>query len=169
MQNTKTKPVASDVQYILYADGAAPGNGKKPEGVDCGWGARLEDRTTGEVTEAHDGFEKGTNNQAELTAVIKGVKLASEGSVVHVRTDSQYVCKGIEEWLPGWKRRGWTTAAGGPVANQALWKALDELRSKYKLSFQWVKGHAKDPGNERADALANLGVALVRERRAKAA
>jgi len=81
-----------------------------------------------------------------------------------VHTDSQYVQKGMSLWLPGWKRRGWLTAARKPVKNADLWQELDRLVAQHEVSWRWVKGHAGDPGNERADALANLGVEAARAR-----
>ena len=101
-----------------------------------------------------------TNNRMELTAVIEALKVLKRPCKVVIYTDSEYVRKGITEWIHGWKARGWRTAAKAPVKNVDLWQRLDALvsASGYKIDWRWVKGHAGDPGNERADALANKGV-----------
>jgi ribonuclease HI len=98
-----------------------------------------------------------TNNRMELTAVIEALSALKRPSVVEVYTDSQYVQKGITEWLRSWKARGWKTAAREPVKNVDLWVKLDEAASVHKVRWHWVKGHAGHAGNERADALANKG------------
>jgi ribonuclease HI len=94
----------------------------------------------------------------EMTAVIRALEQIKRPSRVRVHTDSQYVQKGVSEWMAGWKRRNWRTAAGKPVKNQDLWQALDTLGSAHSIEWKWVKGHAGHPENERADALANQGV-----------
>ena len=99
-----------------------------------------------------------TNNRMELTAVIEALSALKRPSRVILHTDSQYVQKGITEWIQGWKARGWRTAAREPVKNQELWQALDQLASGHDVEWFWVKGHAGHPENERADALANRGV-----------
>jgi ribonuclease HI len=98
-----------------------------------------------------------TNNRMELTAVIEALSALTRPSVVEVYTDSQYVQKGITEWLRSWKARGWKTAAKEPVKNADLWRKLDEAASVHQVRWHWVKGHAGHVGNERADALANKG------------
>ena len=105
------------------------------------------------------GGEDGTtNNRMELTAVIQALSVLKKPCDVIVYTDSEYVRKGITEWINGWKRRGWKTADNKPVKNAELWQQLEAAASRHKVDWRWVKGHAGDPGNERADALANRGV-----------
>jgi len=100
-----------------------------------------------------------TNNRMELTAVIEALASLKRTCDVILYTDSEYVRKGITEWIHGWKTRGWKTADKKPVKNADLWQRLDALRGLHRVEFRWVKGHAGDPGNERADALANKGCA----------
>ena len=99
-----------------------------------------------------------TNNRMELTAVIEALNSLKRTCDVTLYTDSQYVRKGITEWIHGWKQRGWKTADKKPVKNTELWQRLDALRNLHAVEWRWVKGHSGDPGNERADALANKGV-----------
>jgi ribonuclease HI len=99
-----------------------------------------------------------TNNRMELTAVIEALAALKRRCHAVVHTDSQYVQKGITEWIKGWKARGWRTASREPVKNVDLWKRLDELAAQHHVEWRWVKGHAGHDGNERADALANRGV-----------
>ena len=99
-----------------------------------------------------------TNNRMELTAALRGLEALKRSCQVALYTDSQYVRLGITEWMPQWKARGWRTAAKKPVKNEDLWKLLDEATNRHEVEWHWVKGHAGDPGNERADALANRGV-----------
>ena len=135
----------------LYSDGACKGN----PGLG-GWGVMLR---YGEVEKRICGGARDTtNNRMELMAVIEGLKSLNQTCRVRVHTDSQYVQKGISEWLPNWIRRGWKTAAGGAVKNQDLWLALAEQAARHQVEWFWVKGHAGHPGNEIADALANEGV-----------
>ena len=124
-----------------------------------GWGALLTfgDRTS----ELYGGERQTTNNRMELTAVIKALEALTRPCSADVHTDSQYVQKGISEWIHSWKRRGWKTADKKPVKNEDLWRRLDELAQGHALKWHWVKGHAGHPQNERADALANLGVDSV--------
>ena len=140
-----TEPVVE-----IHADGACKGNPGRG-----GWGAIL---IFGEKRkELHGGEAATTNNRMELTAVIEGLAALKKRSRVSVFTDSQYVQKGISEWIHSWKRRGWRTADKKPVKNEDLWRRLDELASGHSVEWHWVKGHAGHPENERADALANLG------------
>ncbi len=135
----------------IYADGACKGNPGPG-----GWGVLL--RTGGREKEMFGGEAQTTNNRMELMAVIEGLLSLKERSRVRVYTDSQYVQKGISEWIHGWKRRGWLTADKKPVKNADLWRRLDEVARGHQVEWFWVKGHAGHPENERADALANKGI-----------
>lgn len=142
----------------LYTDGACKGN----PGVG-GWGVLLR---YGQVEKALSGGEQETtNNRMELMAVIQGLKALNRPCKVRVHTDSQYVQKGISEWLPNWVKRGWKTAGGGAVKNRDLWQALAEESARHHVEWYWVKGHAGHAENERADALANEGVRKIMEDR----
>jgi ribonuclease HI len=138
---------------IIYTDGACKGNPGPG-----GWGALL--RSGKAEKELFGGEAETTNNRMELTAVIEALAALKRPCRVTLYLDSEYVRKGITEWLPGWKARGWRTAARQPVKNADLWQRLDALvqGSGHQIEWRWVKGHAGDPGNERADALANRGV-----------
>jgi len=139
----------------IYTDGACRGNPGPG-----GWAALL---IAGASEREISGAETlTTNNRMELTAVIRALEALNRRCEVDVYTDSQYVQKGISEWLPGWKKRGWKTADKKPVKNQDLWLALDELVHRHDLAWHWVKGHSGNAGNERVDALANRAIdALV--------
>ncbi|MDB5855982.1 MAG: ribonuclease [Herminiimonas sp.] len=138
----------------IYTDGACKGNPGPG-----GWGAWL---VAGQhEKEMFGGESNTTNNRMELKAVIEALCTLKAPCEVIVHTDSQYVQKGISEWIHGWKKRGWKTAAREPVKNVDLWQALDEAQSRHKIEWRWVKGHAGHVGNERADALANRGVGSV--------
>jgi ribonuclease HI len=141
----------------IYTDGACKGNPGPG-----GWGVVL--RHGLRVRELH-GFEPHTtNNRMELTAVIRALETLRRPCEVRLHTDSQYVQKGISEWIHDWKRRGWLTADKKPVKNVDLWQELDALAHRHRVEWVWVKGHAGDPGNERADELANLGVSEASRR-----
>ncbi len=137
----------------IYTDGACKGNPGPG-----GWGVLL--KGGGTEKELFGGELVTTNNRMELLAVIRALEALKRPCQVALYLDSQYVLKGITEWLPGWKARGWRTAAKQPVKNVDLWQALDALVSQggHKIDWRWVRGHTGDAGNERADALANLGV-----------
>jgi len=135
----------------IYADGACKGNPGPG-----GWGALL--RSGGREREMFGGEPQTTNNRMELTAVIEGLVSLKQRSTVRVYTDSQYVQKGISEWIHSWKRRGWKTADKKPVKNEDLWRRLDEVAHMHDVEWFWVKGHAGHPENERADMLANKGI-----------
>ena len=135
----------------VYADGACKGNPGPG-----GWGVLLV--AGGRERELHGGEPATTNNRMELTAVIRALEALPHGSRVRLYTDSQYVQKGMTEWIASWKRRGWRTADHKPVKNEDLWKQLDDEARHHKVEWHWVKGHAGHPGNERADALANRGI-----------
>jgi ribonuclease HI len=135
----------------IYTDGACRGNPGPG-----GWGALL--LAKGKERELCGGEASTTNNRMELTAAIRGLAALTRRCKVILYTDSEYVRRGIDEWLAHWKSRGWKTSARKPVKNMDLWKELDKLRGKHDVSWRWVKGHAGNPGNERADMLANRGL-----------
>ena len=112
----------------------------------------------GTEKELFGGEHATTNNRMELTAVIEALGALKRPSHVILHTDSQYVMKGITEWIRGWKAKGWKTAAREPVKNADLWRTLDEAVARHEIQWVWVKGHSGHNGNERADALANKGV-----------
>ena len=136
---------------LMFADGACKGNPGPG-----GWGVLLQ--SGGREKEMFGGEAQTTNNRMELTAVIEGLLSLEGRSKVRVYTDSQYVQKGISEWIHSWKRRGWLTADKKPVKNVDLWKKLEESARAHEVEWHWVKGHAGHPENERADALANKGI-----------
>ena len=145
----------SNAKVEIFTDGACSGNPGPG-----GWGAIL--RYGGHERELSGAEPATTNNRMELMAAIEALSALTRPCRVDLHTDSQYVQKGISEWLPGWKARGWRTAVKEPVKNADLWQRLDAARVRHTVAWEWVKGHAGDPGNERADALANRGVASVR-------
>ena len=141
---------------IIATDGACKGN----PGIG-GWGAILRAANGQEKTlqgaEAHT-----TNNRMELTGAIEALKALSRPANVILSTDSVYVRDGITKWIHGWKRNGWRTADKKPVKNAELWQALLDAAARHKVDWRWVKGHAGDPDNERADGLANDAIAAMR-------
>ena len=138
-------------KVTIYTDGACKGNPGPG-----GWGAIL---FYGDKKKEISGGEAGTtNNRMELMAAIQALELLNRPCKVELHTDSQYVMKGIQEWIRGWKARGWKTADKSPVKNDDLWKRLDAARERHDVDWRWVKGHAGHPLNERADALANEGL-----------
>jgi len=141
----------------IFTDGACSGNPGPG-----GWGAIL--RSGPHEKEIWGGEPQTTNNRMELLAVIRALELLKRPVAARVHTDSQYVQKGISEWIHGWKARGWKTAAREPVKNADLWRELDAAASRHKVSWIWVRGHAGHVENERADALARRGVEAVRAR-----
>ncbi|HTY93702.1 MAG TPA: ribonuclease HI [Steroidobacteraceae bacterium] len=149
-------------ELIIHTDGACRGNPGPG-----GWGVLLD--WNGTVKELCGAEPQTTNNRMELLAAIMGLSALKRPAVATLQTDSQYVIKGVTEWLPAWKARGWRTADRKPVKNQDLWEKLDRLAGEHTLKWQWVKGHSGDPGNERVDALANLAidVMLAESRRPK--
>ncbi|ARP83611.1 ribonuclease HI [Bordetella genomosp. 8] len=142
----------------LWTDGACKGNPGPG-----GWGVLMRSGTHEKTL--HGGEMATTNNRMELMAVIQGLAALKRPCQVTIHVDSQYVMKGMMEWIANWKRRGWITADKKPVKNAELWRALDEQVSRHKVAWRWVRGHAGDPGNERADELANLGVEEARRGR----
>ena len=145
-------PAIARPTVTIYTDGACKGNPGPG-----GWGAWLA--WDGHEKELCGGESSTTNNRMELTAVIEALGALKRTCEVTIHTDSQYVRKGITEWIHGWKQRGWLTADRKPVKNADLWRRLDSMASVHHIDWRWVKGHAGDPGNERADALANRGAA----------
>jgi len=139
----------------IYADGACRGNPGPG-----GWGVLL--RTRGVERELFGGEPLTTNNRMELTAVIRALEALRRRCSARVYTDSQYVQKGITEWIHAWKRRDWRTADRKPVKNEDLWRRLDELARDHAIEWHWVRGHAGHVDNERADALANRGIDELR-------
>jgi ribonuclease HI len=139
----------------IYTDGACSGNPGPG-----GWGAIL--RYDGREKELFGYDAATTNNRMELMAVIEALRSLKRSIPVRVHTDSQYVQKGMTEWIHGWKRRGWKTAGKEPVKNEDLWRTLDALATTHAIQWFWVKGHAGHPENERADELARRGIELKR-------
>ncbi len=138
-------------RVTIYTDGACRGNPGPG-----GWGAILQ---FGEAERELCGGEPDTtNNRMEMTAAIRALEALKERCAVDLHTDSTYLRNGITEWLEGWKRRGWRTAAKKPVRNQDLWVVLDALAERHDVTWHWVRGHAGHDGNERADELANRGL-----------
>lgn len=135
----------------IYTDGACRGNPGPG-----GWGALL--RAGQHEKELWGGEPHTTNNRMEMTAVIESLAALKKPSQVVLTTDSQYVRKGITEWIEGWKRKQWQTAAKKPVKNVDLWKQIDELASTHSIEWRWVKGHSGHAENERVDDLANRGI-----------
>ncbi|GAP34623.1 ribonuclease H family protein [Piscinibacter sakaiensis] len=144
--------------WIVYADGACAPSNPGPSG----WGVVLI-APEGAGLSDHFGFiGPGTNQIAELTAAIEGLRRVPAGAAVELFSDSQYVVKGLSEWRSGWERRGFRNSKGEPVANQGLWKTLFALADARRVRPQWVRGHAGDVYNERADGLANQALRLKR-------
>ena len=143
-------------QVEIYTDGACKGNPGPG-----GWGVLLKSGTV--EKELFGGERETTNNRMELMAVIQALQALKRPCRVMMHADSQYVLKGITEWLQGWKAKGWKTASKQPVKNVDLWQQLDALlaQTEHDIEWRWVRGHNGDPGNERADALANRGVLLA--------
>mgnify|MGYP006271542057 FL=1 len=139
----------------LFTDGACRGNPGPG-----GWGVVLEHRDR--RRELRGAEAATTNNRMELRAAIEGLRALREPCEIDLATDSTYVMKGITEWIESWKARGWKTAARRPVANVELWQELDREAQRHRVHWRWVKGHSGDPGNERADALANLAIDEMR-------
>jgi len=135
----------------IFTDGACRGNPGPG-----GWGALM--RAGAHERELFGGETHTTNNRMEMTAVIEALKALKRPSEVVLTTDSQYVRKGITEWITGWKKRNWQTAAKKPVKNAELWREIDRLSAEHHIEWRWVKGHSGHTENERVDALANRGI-----------
>ncbi len=135
----------------IYTDGACRGN----PGIG-GWGATLS--YNGTIKEIYGGEQLTTNNRMEMTAVIEALSALTKASDVTLYSDSKYVLQGVNDWMPNWKKRNWKTASKQAVKNVDLWQKIDQLAQAHEIKWVWVKGHSGDPGNERADELANLGI-----------
>jgi ribonuclease HI len=138
-------------EVVIYTDGACSGNPGPG-----GWGVVL--RWNGTQKELHGGDPQTTNNRMELMAAIQALEALNRPSQVQLYTDSTYLLNGVTKWIVAWQRNGWRTAARKPVKNEDLWRRLIEAMNGHEVSWRWVKGHAGDEGNERADALARLGI-----------
>ena len=143
--------MADEPVVTVFTDGACRGNPGPG-----GWGALLQAGAT--EKELWGGEANTTNNRMELTAVIRALEALKRPVAVRIHTDSQYVQKGISQWIHRWKKNGWQTADKKPVKNADLWQRLDALSGRHDIAWLWVKGHAGHPGNERADKLARRGI-----------
>ncbi|MGB0854151.1 MAG: ribonuclease HI [Pikeienuella sp.] len=144
-------------KFFAYTDGACSGNPGPG-----GWGALMLAREGDKVIRERPmcgGAADTTNNRMELTAAIEALNALGRPTAITIVTDSTYVKDGVTKWIHGWKRNGWRTAAKKPVKNEDLWRALDEAQSRHEVTWDWVKGHAGHPENERADELAREGMA----------
>ncbi len=148
------EPAASPGTVEMWTDGACKGNPGPG-----GWGVLMRYGT--HERELFGGELETTNNRMELTAVIKALEALTRPCAVTLHVDSSYVMNGMKTWIAGWKRNGWRTSAKKPVKNVDLWQELDAAIARHEVTWVWVKGHAGDPGNERADELANKGVELI--------
>ena len=139
----------------VYTDGACKGNPGPG-----GWGVYIQFKE--DEKELYGGNPETTNNQMEMQAALEALKhLKDEDEIIELYTDSNYLRQGITEWIHKWKKNNWKTAAKKPVANRDLWIEISDLNEKMTVKWNWVKGHAGDPGNERADELANMGAESV--------
>jgi ribonuclease HI len=145
----------TQMPVIIYTDGACSGNPGPG-----GWGAILQ--FSGKEKELFGGEKQTTNNRMELMGAIVALESLTRSCPVHLYTDSQYVQKGIKEWIHGWKKRGWKKADGKPVINADLWQRLELAAKPHKVDWRWVRGHNGDPMNERADGLARQGITTIR-------
>ena len=144
------------LELKAFTDGACSGNPGPG-----GWGVVLQAINAGEIVKERElsgGAGETTNNQMELMAAISALETLDHASTITVVTDSSYVKDGVSTWIHGWKRNGWKTAAKRPVKNVELWQRLDAAQARHNVTWEWVKGHAGHPENERADALARAGM-----------
>ena len=144
------------LELKAFTDGACSGNPGPG-----GWGVILQAINAGEIVKERElsgGAGETTNNQMELMAAISALETLDRASTITVVTDSSYVKDGVSTWIHGWKRNGWKTAAKKPVKNVELWQRLDAAQARHNVTWEWVKGHAGHPENERADALARAGM-----------
>lgn len=149
--------VASSPRVLLFTDGACSGNPGPG-----GWAFVLQHPSSGKSRESAGSDPATTNNRMELMAVIRGLEALTRPSAVELYSDSQYVLKGLKEWLVGWKAKGWKTANKQPVKNQDLWMELDRLQVCHKITFHWIRGHTGHPENERCDELAVAEIERLR-------
>lgn len=149
MSGKPSSAAAAPPRVELYTDGACSGNPGPG-----GWAFILVHPASGSQKEDFGAERETTNNRMELTAAIKGLEALTRRSRVELYSDSQYVLKGLREWMDSWKKRGWKTADKKPVKNQDLWEELDSLRAAHEITFHWIKGHNEHPQNERCDQLA---------------
>ena len=152
---------ASMAEIVAYTDGACSGNPGPG-----GWGAVLQAREGGTVVKERElkgGAAETTNNRMEMTAALAVLEALERPTELTIVTDSVYLRDGITKWLHGWKRNGWKTSAKKPVKNEDLWRALDEAQARHRVQWDWIKGHAGHPENERADELARAGMAPFKE------
>lgn len=150
-------------ELFAYTDGACSGNPGPG-----GWGALLIARNGEAVVKKRElsgGEAETTNNRMELLAAINALEALDRSSAITLVTDSAYVKNGVESWIHGWKRNGWKTSNRKPVKNVDLWQRLDEARSRHNVTWEWIKGHAGHPENERADELARAGMAPYKPRK----
>jgi len=148
-------------ELFAYTDGACSGNPGPG-----GWGVILQAKSNGEVVKERElsgGEPETTNNRMELLAAISALEILERASNITVITDSAYVKNGVTGWIHGWKRNGWKTSNKKPVKNVDLWQRLDEAQDRHSVTWEWVKGHAGHPENERADELARAGMAPFKE------
>jgi len=138
-------------EVVIYTDGACSGNPGPG-----GWGVVL--RWNGTEKELYGSDPLTTNNRMELMAAIQALEALQRPARVSLHTDSRYLLDGITKWIKGWQLNGWRTAAKKPVKNDDLWRRLVDAMSRHEVTWEWVRGHAGDPGNERADALARRGI-----------
>lgn len=146
-----SRPASHPIEVELFTDGACRGNPGPG-----GWGVLM--RSGSHAKELWGGDPETTNNRMEMMAVIQGLTALQRPCRVRVTSDSTYVLKGVQEWMPNWKKRGWKTASKQPVKNVDLWQQLDELIGQHQIEWQWVKGHSGHEENELADQLANRGI-----------
>jgi len=150
-------------ELVAYTDGACSGNPGPG-----GWGVLMIARNGGEVVktrELNGGEAETTNNRMELLAAISALEALKRGAAITVVTDSAYVKNGVTTWIHGWKRNGWRTADRKPVKNVDLWQRLDDAQARHRVTWEWIKGHAGHPENERADELARAGMAPFKPKR----
>lgn len=151
-KKTYIKPESNMTETVtIYTDGACKGNPGPG-----GWGVYMRYKTN--VKELCGGELATTNNRMELMGAIQALETLNRSCAIKLHTDSKYVLQGITDWMNNWKKRGWKTADKKPVKNEDLWRRLDEAIQRHRIEWVWVKGHAGDEGNERADALANKGI-----------